>query len=304
MRTTSLFRAHGCGKPGESAGATRQRRRCARAALATLAVAAAAALAGCAPDPAPTLPEGVRVTLQQLRSDVADRTAQVRVANGSDTELLITRLELHDDWFDGPAVRDRDSTITPGRTVDLRIDLPPSACEGEPDADARESVLVFTMRGGTEYRVPTEDSLGFTGRLHERECLAHDAAAVASLSWGAFTPSAAGEPATLQLDIAPAGGDGSLRIVEVLPTNLLRFADVTAPLPLGLEVDGRAQPAPVDVPLVPSRCDPHAVQEDKRGTVFTVAIETESVSGTIEVPASPEQRGKILSWVAAWCRYG
>lgn len=245
------------------------------------------------------------MTLQQLRSDAADRTAQVRVANGSDSDLAIARLELQDDWFAAPVVRVRDSTVPAGRTVDLRIDLPPSACEGEPDAADRRSSLVFTMQDGTEYRVETDDPLEFTVRLHEKECLAHDAAAVAGLSWGAFAPSAPGAAATLRLDIAPAGGEGALRVVEVLPTNLLQFsAGSPAAMPLALEVDGRAQPASVDVPLLPLRCDPHAVLEDKRGTVFTVAIETGSASGVIELPATAEQRGQILSWVADWCGYG
>lgn len=279
-----------------------------RGAFAVIALAAAAVTAaGCTPDAetGPSLPDGVRVTLQQLRSDVADRTAQVRVANRSERTLEITRVELRDDWFAAPAVRDRASTVTAGATVDLRIDLAPSACEGEPDAADRASVLVFTMQDGAEYDVPADDPLGFTDRLHERECLAHDIAAVAGLTWGEFTPAAAGAPATLRLDIAPAGGDGTVRIVEVRPTNLLRFAtDDTAPFPLGLEVDGGAQPASVDVPLIPLRCDPHAVQEDKRGTVFTVAVTGDAGAGVIELPATAQQRGRMLSWVASWCGYG
>ncbi|MFF2631578.1 hypothetical protein ACFVR6_01705 [Microbacterium sp. NPDC058021] len=312
VRTTSLIRQHGGPNRAGWADATAKWRRCARAGCATLALAGLAALAACTPTPAPApdataadLPAGVVVTLQQLRSDAADRTAQVRVANDTDGDLEIARVELRDDWFDGPAVRERDSTITAGRTVDLRIDLPPSACDGEPDAAARESLVVLTLAGGTAYRVAADDPLGFTDRLHEKECLAHDVAAVAGLSWEEFVPSAAGAPAAWRLRIAPAGGDGALRVVEVHPTNLLQFAaGAPAPFAVGLAVDGTAPAASVDVPLWPLRCDPHAVLEDKRGTVFTLGVEIDGTAGLIELPATAEQRGQILAWVARWCGYG
>ncbi|WP_257494411.1 hypothetical protein [Microbacterium jiangjiandongii] len=276
----------------------------ARGAASTLAIGVVLALAACASEPE-ALPAGVTVTLQQLRSDVAERTAQVRVANASDDDLRIARVELRDDWFTGAVVRERDSTVRAGRTVDLRIALPPSACEGEPDAADRRSTLVIATRDGAEYRVAAADPLGFVADLHARECLAHDVAAVAALSWGGFTPSPPGSPATLRLDVAPAGGAESLRIVEVRPTNLLQFgADSSEPLRVGLEVDGTGEAASVAVPLVPLRCDPHAVQEDKRGTVFTIGVETAAGEGLIEVPVDEEERARMLTWVADWCGFG
>ncbi|MCR2826120.1 hypothetical protein [Microbacterium sp. zg.Y909] len=279
-------------------------RRCARGAAGTLALGAVLALAACAAEP-PALPAGVTVTLQQLRSDVPDRTAQVRVVNASDEDLRIARVELRDDWFAGAVVRERESTVPAGRTVDLRITLPPSACEGEPDAADRRSTLVIATREGAKFRVAADDPLRFVAGLHARECLAHDVAAVTALSWGGFTPSPPGSPATLRLDIAPAGGAQPLRIVEVRPTNLLQFgAESTDPFPVALAVDGTGEAASVDVPLMPLRCDAHAVQEDKRGTVFTLAVETASGEGLIEVPADEEERGRILSWVADWCGFG
>ena len=269
-------------------------------AVAVLAVALA--LGGCTAQPG--LPKGVTVTLQQLRSDVADRTAQVRVVNDGDEDLRIVRAELHDDRFAGAVARERDSTVPAGRTVDLRIELAPADCSAPSDA-APQSTVVLTTPDGTAHRVRAADPLGFIALLHERDCLAHDVAAVTALSWGAFTPSPPGEPAALRLDLQPTGAAGAVRIVAVRPTNLLQFAaDAPRPLAVGLDVDGRDSPVSVEVPLIPLRCDPHAVQEDKRGTVFAVAVETAEADGVIEVAATAEQRGAMLAWVAAWCGYG
>jgi len=53
----------------------------------------------------------------------------------------------------------------------------------------------------------------------------------------------------------------------------------------------------------PQRCDPHVVQEDKRGTIFTIDVE-EPRTGTIELPMPPELKSQVLTWVAEWCRFG
>ena len=263
-------------------------------------------LAACSPQPAAPseLPAGVEVELFQLRSDVAERGAQVRVINGSDTDLVITSLTFQDDWFSGPAVRDRTSTIPAGRTVDLRVGLPESACEDEPDAASRTSRVTLELQGGGSATVDVADPLGFTTLIHEKECLRHDLARVATLEWTAFTPSAAPLPAELQLAVTPAGGTESAELVEVQTTNLLQFADQPTPFLLGLTVTGTDAATVQPVPILPLRCDPHAVMEDKRGTVFNVLVEVDGASGVVEVAAPEAMRGEILRWVADWCGFG
>ena len=63
-------------------------------------------------------------------------------------------------------------------------------------------------------------------------------------------------------------------------------------------------PTTVHLPLVPLRCDPHAVQEDKRGTVFNVEVELDGEPGLVQVAATEDMRGRILTWVADWCGFG
>ena len=277
--------------------------RCAGAiALTALAVTA---LAGCSGATEPSeLPAGVQVELFQLRSDVAERGAQVRVINDSDTDLVVTSLTFADDWFAGEAVRDRVSTVPAGRTVDLRFALPESACEDEPDAASRTSRVTLELEGGGSATVDVADPLGFTTLIHEKECLRHDLARVATLEWTAFVPSAAPLPAELELSITPAGEPEAAELVEVQTTNLVQFADQPTPFALALPVEGTDADSAVSVPLIPLRCDPHAVMEDKRGTVFNVLVEVDGASGVVEVAAPEAMRGEILRWVADWCGFG
>jgi hypothetical protein len=277
-----------------------------RVSLSCVPLALLLALAACSPQPAEPreLPAGIQVELFQLRSDVADRGAQVRVINGSDTDLVVTSLTFADDWFAGEAVRDRTSTVPAGRTVDLRFALPESACEDEPDAASRTSRVTLELVGGGTATVDVADPLGFTTLIHEMECLRHDLARVATLEWTEFTPTAAPLPAELQLSITPAGGTATAELVEVQTTNLLQFADKPTPFALASTVTGTDAATTVAVPIVPLRCDPHAVMEDKRGTVFDVLVDLDGAGGVVEVAAPEAMRGEILRWVADWCGFG
>lgn len=289
---------------------------------ATVAVVALFLLTGCtagSPSSSPTpasLPDGVEVELFQLRSDVADRGAQLRVINGSGDDLVITGLAVHDDWFAGPATRERTSTIPAGRTVDLRFALPESACDDAPDAAARTSRVTLELEGGTSVTADLADPLGFTALIHEKECLRHDLAQIATLEWTSFTPAVAPLPAQLELTVTSTGTTGTARVLEVQTTNLVQFADRPAPFAVDLDIspstDASTVAVPVDrtvpvirtVPLIPLRCDPHVVMEDKRGTVFNVSVQVGDASGVVEVAASDTMRGRILRWVADWCGFG
>ncbi len=288
-----------------------------RIAAAVLAAAALTALAGCAPAGTPGassftgLPAGVAVELQQGRSDVAARQAQVVVVNDTDETLVVGELSVEDPRFDGAVSRvaTRDSTIAPGRSVGIRVQLPPVACE-DVDRDASPVIeFAYTLGDtGGQAIAEIEDPLGFIPPLHERECRVVLLSAAADVAFTAFAPSPAGEPATHELTVTPTGAGGA-GIRSIQTTNLLTFAagngDTADAHALDVElVAGETAPVIVPLPLVPLRCDPHAVQEDKRGTIFDLEIEIDGEPGEIELAASEDLRGRILTWVAQWCGFG
>lgn len=284
----------------------------------------ALALAGCtggpgpsaptaAPTAAPTLPAAVTVEVQQLRSDVAGRQAQVHIANGSDEALRVGDVRVDDVRFDGAATRvvpDRVSTIPPGGTVDIRVQLPPVDCTASDDGGPQVVLEIVGDSSSTEVTASASDPVGFLAPLHARECLLERVMDAASLSFTGFTPSPPGQPAVLQLTIAPTGR-GAATVVGVERTNLIDFAGTAADedlRPIGIEVaEGDSVAVNMNLGIVPFRCDPHAVQEDKRGTVFDVRVGVDGQGGEegeVELFVGEELRGRILSWVAEWCGFG
>ncbi|MDY0908310.1 hypothetical protein [Microbacterium sp. CFBP9034] len=293
-----------------------------RAAIAAVLGAALLAVAGCtAPAAQPEvslvaggLPGGVTAELQQLRSDVAARQAQVVVHNGTDERLVVGGVEVADPRFDGPATRvaERDSIIAPGGTVGIRVQLPAVACGEDLPADGElRPRLTFDYLLGDVSSVasaPIDDPLGFVPPLHERDCRAAAVADAAHVEFTDFDPSPPGEPAALSLFVAPTGR-AAATIVGIQTTNLLTFGEAAGATietyPIGMAVaEGGTGQASISLPIVPLRCDPHAVQEDKRGTIFDVEVEIDGVPGEIELAASEDLRGEILTWVADWCEFG
>ncbi|MFK4805783.1 hypothetical protein ACI3KX_07945 [Microbacterium sp. ZW CA_36] len=286
---------------------------------AAAAIAVALGLVGCSPSPTvattaapvPTLPAGVTVELAQLRADVAPRQAQLRVRNGSDAAITVGEVRVEDPRLDGPATRvvpDRVSTIPAGGSVDIRVQLPPVACSTPDDGDSDAVLELVGESGSAEVTASAPDALGFLAPLHARECLQERMADAATLAFTGFRPSAPGEPATLELTVTPTG-TGAGTVVGLERTNLLDFAGTPAEdevFPLDIDVSAaaaEAEPVVVEIPLVPFRCDPHAVQEDKRGTIFDVRIELQGEPGEFELFVGDELRGRILTWVAGWCGF-
>lgn len=280
------------------------------------ALAGALLLAGCTVGPGepsaettPTLPAGVTVELWQLRADVAVRQAQLRVSNDSSAAVRIGEVRVDDPRFDAPATRllgGRVSAVPPGDTVDIRVQLPAVDCSATDEASASAVLEIIGDSGASEYTASAPDPLGFVGRLHARECLLERVSDAATLAFTGFEAGGPGVPAALELTVTPTGA-GAATIAGIEGTNLIDVEGARAgeTRPLGIEVsaDDRA-PVVVEVPITPFRCDPHAVQEDKRGTIFTLWVQVDGEAGEVELFVGEEMRGDILTWVAAWCGFG
>jgi hypothetical protein len=258
-----------------------------------------------------SLPDGITVELRQSRADVAGRQAGVRVINRSSSEVTVGAVSVDDPRFEAPAERtvDRSSRVPPGAAVDVRVQLAAVACAASEGADATVTLVVAVDGSASVVRVPITDPVPFVEALHTRECVQERVLQAATIDFGPFMPSRADAPGKLSLLIQPHGGAASdgVRLLGVRETNLLTFAGIAAGgvYRIGLDLSPAGGGAvTVPLPLEPARCDPHAVLEDKRGTVFRLLVEIDGDEASFDLAASEDLRGRLLDWVADWCGFG
>ncbi|MBB2975732.1 hypothetical protein FHX49_001299 [Microbacterium endophyticum] len=259
--------------------------------------------------PTPTdtaLPDGVTAQWYQWRSDVANGNAQVQITNGTDSAIVVSTVRVTDPRFEGAAerVRDGESTIAAGATTDITVALPTMNCDASADNGSEAEITASVKGRESTSRATLEDPLGFLSELYAKDCRLEAFTQAANIDFTGFTPSEPGSQATLELTVTPTGS-ATARLDAIRTTNLLTFGSGKEAYPLGLEITTGGDAASViQIPLEPYRCDAHAVQEDKRGTIFSLEVTQDGKPGEVELAASPQLREELLSWVASWCEFG
>ena len=270
--------------------------------------AVAAGLTACAPTASSTAPEGVRVSVYQPRPDVPKNRMAIQIHNDGDAPVTVTSAVLASSFFTdemawGP---DRTATVAPGYAVDLRVDLPTEAdCSGvEPTLTA---TFGWTLgdRSGTA-TVEPDDPFHLLDLLHDAACLIVSVDAVAKLTATSLeAPAALLGPAQLAIAVEPTGADGTVTLDTIHSTTLLNPAGadgVGVPeLDLGIAID-RDGPAEVRIPIVPNRCDAHALAEDKIGTRMPLYVTApDGSSGRLVLSASDELRAQLYAFYSSYC---
>ena len=268
-------------------------------------------IAGCATPAATELPDDISVSVYQSRSDASAGLIDVRIVNGSSDPLVLIEARLETTQYAEPATWSRGTTLRAGATVDLRLELPTPVCPTPTDAEPLVT-LAFETPDGREgmARFVADDPIGTLTKLSEQDCIAFEVGRVAvvepasTLEWAPGE----GEPALLDITVTPTGSAGTLEIMRANQTVLLALADeaggVVTSAPLDIRVTAGSAPAVLPLRLVPNRCDPHAVAEDKRGTFFPLEVRTSGgANGVLYVPVSDEVRGQIYEFVGDYCGF-
>ncbi len=244
-----------------------------------------AVLAGCTPAPDGTSttmspPTDVTVQLGQNRDQYAGRSAIVRVENGSDDDLVIVGLDVSGSAFDGATDRDRTSTVSAGQTKDLAVELPPPDCDTS-TSDLRADVTLHLEDGAVVTVAAVEDPTEVLPRLHGAECTVVGVERIADITAESSVRLEGSGPSTvavLTITVTPTGRPGRLDLVELRSTVLLKPApEASMPTdasawPLDRTVDATSGAQSIDVRIIPTRCDPHALAEDKVGTLFPLVV--------------------------------
>ena len=294
--------------------------------LALITVSACSSMPAAEPDTSE-----ISVEVHQTRSNVAARQLTIGVTNGSSQPIEVTSARFLSEQFVSAAVWPKDTTtIGAGVTADLPVVLPGADC----DAESPRPIVELEYRPVSEgaeagqsgeaepaairsVAITPEDSLGQLEPLFLADCLVVAAEQVATI-----TANTAPRVSTIQdhtiaqldLTVTPTGGPGSLTVVSARSTTLLSQVDPVTTLPTEIRtvdatVSAASEPQMITLLLVPARCDPHAVAEDKLGTVIPLEISVHheadpasaSLTGTMSVAASAEVRAQLYDFVARAC---
>lgn len=250
-------------------------------------VAVVLAVSGCTTAGSPVPPttraasaEDLVIEFRQNRDQYASDAAIVRVGNGGDHDITIVGLELAGSAFTAPTVRDRSSTIRAGQTTDLAVELPPIDCDAR-DGDVQVDLQLRLDDGAVLSAADLPDPTNALQRIRASTCTVaavQRIAEVAAASGIRLEGAGATTVAVLTITAVPTGAPGRLELVALRSTVLLRPAptdgggDPPQDWPLSLTVDAASGPQSIELRVVPTRCDPHALAEDKVGTLFPLVV--------------------------------
>jgi len=188
------------------------------------------------------------------------------------------------------------------------VELPAGHCGGDPGF---ELALTYSVDGGAERfsTVPATDLYGAVGRLLDRDCAASVLAEAATLVTGELrVVGGEGPDSVLELPVTltPTGRRDDVVVRGFEDTVLLAQAHGSASA-----ADGRTRvrlgrgPVTLVLRVVPARCDPHVLAEDKVGTLFPIVLEAPEVATDVRpyLPLSDDDRAALRRFVPSYCEW-
>lgn len=261
--------------------------------------------AGCAAS-APELPSGVTADVLQRRTDIAEGMLAISVTNGSDAPFTLTKASYLAPRFAEPMTwDDGERTLAPGRTLDLRITPTALACD---TVDGPGTVVVeFTgPDGGTgSAELTPGDPFDLFPRFTDEGCATQAVATIADVDLDRVDADGLpGHPGEAVITVVPTGASGSFTLDGIRATPLIRMWDSgesVERLALGVEVHGDDEPGEVRVPIVPVRCDPHALADDKVGANLPLEVTVDGTTIRVVPVIADEFRAAIHAFVTGYC---
>ncbi len=300
-----------------------------RRSAATLAVLAAAS---CSAGTGPAATEGsstaaasgpvpLTAEISQFRDNYGRQIIEIQLTNTTGAPVTVLGVGLDSPLFAsgiGWKSAAAGTEIPPGQTKSLPARLPAASCaarEAAPGPPAATPGATVEIRSAAAAGTATEfiataatDPFGVLVRNNAEMCLAQAANAVATFRFSPDLEVAAdARTAVLRLLITPRrpagavdGRGGSLTIATVGGTTLLE-EDAGAPWPRALRVDASGPEQELRLGIRPARCDPHAVAEDKVGTLIPLHVTVDGQEGVLKVAAGEKLRGLLHDFVTSAC---
>lgn len=256
----------------------------------------------------------ITIAVNQSRTNYGTRTIDLLVTNNGPAPKTVTTVILDSGLFVGQVMwtSDGDGTVLPpGQPKSLATELPEPECGNAESGSPAPGLVARLQLSGSEQvqEAGVSDAFGVLERNRAERCLALAVQEIAAVELLPGLQLDDPQVGTLRLAITPrprqpgpAAGSG-LTIEHILETTLLAAAG-PAPWPEGIHIrPGDAQQTFL-LPVRPARCDPHAVAEDKVGTLLPLQVSVNGGHGTIKVAAGAELKGAIHDFVSAACASG
>ncbi len=244
-------------------------------------------------------PTDLTASVEQYRRDAQRGVLQVKVTNGGDAPVHVTRVRLDTPTFTGPVEADKDSRVAPGVSADLTVPLGDPACP--PVAQDQQHTVTLEVDGSTvELPVGSE----VLGPVAVERCTALAVAEQVGLSVADGWVDAGevrGKPVLRGAVLAtPRPGAGDLALTVEGATTLFTVAEPSQ----GSLPAGSTTPVTVGVTLSVTRCDPHAVAEDKKGYLLPVRVSVDGAQAVlVEVAVPVPERAPLQDLVDRTCGF-
>jgi hypothetical protein len=242
----------------------------------------------------------VAAAVDQFRDEYAAGSIVIQLTDTGAAPLTVVGAELADPRFADGTAWAGSAELAAGQTLSLPAALAAPRC-GAGASDAAPSLRV-RLADGTERTVAAADPHGVLARLHGDQCFAEEAARAVRLRLeDALGAGATAGTAIVSLVADPPAGPSGVPPRTVLTSvegTPLLGEDPERPWPRALVL---APGARIALVVRPARCDPHAVAEDKVGTLIPVGLEVGEAAGVVKVAASPALRAALYRFVARAC---
>ncbi|MBN9129273.1 MAG: hypothetical protein J0I04_06425 [Paenarthrobacter ureafaciens] len=249
--------------------------------------------------------------INQSRDQYGKHAILIQLTNTSSSAIVVSSVDLRSGLFQ------QDITWSP---VNGALELPPnqpkSLPASLPEPRCRNNTVgpptaTVQFAGSTneQRQISTEgsDPFGVLQRNADELCLAKDAAGVASIVLDPELDVAPdGRTAVVRLVITPAKAraQNQTLVIESIGGTTLLAEQPSDPWSRDVKITAAADAHVLSLRIRPARCDPHAVAEDKVGTLIPVNVAIGERHGALKVAAPAELRGRIHDFVTAACSAG
>ncbi|KRE78809.1 hypothetical protein ASG71_11520 [Arthrobacter sp. Soil763] len=251
-------------------------------------------------------------SISQFRDNYGKQVVEIQLTNTGSAAITAVAATLHSPLFPAGArwASPAGTELPPGQVKSLSVRLPAAHCRPAPSGKAAGTATVvvrLTSADGSpeaSVRAAAEDPFGVLVRNHDELCLARAAAEVAAFRLGpGLERSPDGRTAVLRLVITPArSGSGSFLVLNGVGGTTLLAEDPALPWPGPVRIVAGGPERVLRLGIRPARCDPHAVAEDKVGTLLPLTISAGGRDGVLKVAAGAALRGQIYDFVTSACR--